>query len=429
MNPIRSSNQQESNPIWKFIPLDQYAKPQAPTKETIRTGISGLKGWLGRAPTPGEPVLTETELNLVPQVLLDRAAPVPDWREAVPALNANLETWLSASQPEPWGQIVVGGPYSGSAQIISHWAQDIEWRLIDPPSVEQILAEDTGWLGQVLSADQAPVVIPNLEHCYLRHCDGLTLLRRLLDGLSSRRRRYVMGCDSWAWAFLSKAININSSFSYPLTLGALGPEQLGRWLYALARRAGGPGFGFRQADYGKSVLPLFKEASTPEGEPSAAPGPSDRDNQEAKKVTDFLSYLASFSFGLPGIAWAAWRHSLRLAPEAEIDETTLQDNDGEEIPTIWVKPWSQLKFPAIPTQTDRCQLIFILQMLLLHNGLTAPVLSELLPYASSEVRQTLYYLDHVGLVATEQEIWRVTPLAYPAVRRFLEGEGYLVAAI
>ncbi|MFP3868367.1 MAG: hypothetical protein ACLFUU_09420 [Desulfobacteraceae bacterium] len=429
MSPGDSSNKEISASIWKFIPLDQYVKPQAPAKETIRTGLSGLKEWLRRSPKPSEPLVVQTELDWVPQFLLDQAAPAPDWQEAAPALTTALDKWLAAGQPEPAGQVVVGAPYSGIAQIISHWAQTVGWRLVDPPSADQILAADPEWLTPLLKTDEVPLVIPHLEHCYLRHYDGLALIHHLLNGLSGRRRHYLIGCDSWAWAYLSKTINIESFFPLPLTLGAFGYEQLGYWFHDLAGRGRGPGFVFRQADYGRPVLPPFKNNSASEGGPSGEPKSIDRDNEEYKKVTEFLSYLASFSFGIPGIAWTGWRYSLRLAPEAEFKDIAPESSPGEAKRTIWVKPWSQLNFPALPTQTERSRLIFILQMLLLHNGLTAPLLSELLPFPASEVGQSLYALDHFGLVDAEQGIWRVTPLAYPTVRRFLEGEGYLVAAI
>ena len=48
-----------------------------------------------------------------------------------------------------------------------------------------------------------PWVFPCLERAYLRHPEGLTMVRRFLaNAYAGNLGRGIIGCDSWAWAFL-----------------------------------------------------------------------------------------------------------------------------------------------------------------------------------------------------------------------------------
>ena len=71
----------------------------------------------------------------------------------------------------------------------------------------------------------------------------------------------------------------------------------------------------------------------------------------------------------------------------------------------------------------------ILHTLLLHDGAPAEVLELLLPLSHSQIRHALHQLREGNLVKlTDDDHWRITLLGYPAVRGFMENEGYLVDA-
>ena len=106
-----------------------------------------------------------------------------------------------------------------------------------------ILTGGQDWLTQ-LEEDDEPLVLPHLEHCFLRHYDGLTLLRRLLDHIFSRSRRWLVGCDSWAWAYLSKALKVDTVFPTPFILEAFDQERLKIWFQQLATESGEDHFRF-----------------------------------------------------------------------------------------------------------------------------------------------------------------------------------------
>ncbi|KAB2854694.1 MAG: hypothetical protein F9K46_16590 [Anaerolineae bacterium] len=56
--------------------------------------------------------------------------------------------------------------------------------------------------------------------------------------------------------------------------------------------------------------------------------------------------------------------------------------------------------------------------------MTAELLGCVVPLAPHHVVETLALLQDAGLVEQAAEVWRVTPIGYPAVRGFLEDNRY-----
>jgi hypothetical protein len=412
--------------LWRFIRLDQYTRPSETSRETMRKGISGLWLRLGWGSKAEKSVFAEKdakELSQVPQELVDKAAPDPDWSASLPAVTAAIDSWLDAKVPGSTNQIFVGPPYHGTPEMLTAWARARDWRLVAAPSPEMILTGGQEWLTQ-LEEDNDPLVLPHLEQCFLRHYDGLTLLRRLLDHVISQSRRWLVGCDSWAWAYLSKALKVDTVFPMPFILEGFDQERLKIWFQQLASASGEDHFVFRQLDSGKYVLPRGTED---EVSGDLSPGGAAEDSS-------FLKNVAAYSRGIPGVAWAVWRHSFGFV------DTTAKDGEGrdQEAPAsegvnpthpILVTPWSQLNLPGFPFQRVSLGLLMVLYTLLIHGGLWSRILPELLPLSPMEILENLYLLEASGLLESDQGFWRVTPAGYPAVRQVLQGEGYLTDAI
>lgn len=304
---------------------------------------------------------------------------------------------------------VIGLPRSGNAAVLRHLAAGPGWRTLDPPAPEQILSQDLKWLGQVSTDKEVPWLLPQLERCYLRHPGGLTLVRRLFaELLSGRLGRGIIGCDSWAWSYLNYAARAHPP--NPLVAQALDHERLSRWMRELAAAGTARRLVFRQADNGAYVTRPSQGTAGGEGAPSA--------------MSDFLKHLATFSLGVPGIAWALWRQALQSRPEDAFSGEPEIDGSPDSQATVWVLPWEKLKRPSIPADLDS-NAILILHSLLLHNGLPSEMLIETLPLSSSRLTQALMLLRDRGLIESGEERWQVTASGYPVVRQFLSREGYL----
>jgi hypothetical protein len=408
----------DSRPLWEFIPIDHYTRPTEPATEVVRKGMRGAWGRLRQHSPPEKPLIADAELSQVPEERLREAAPPPAWDDAVSALSSALEHWLKAPEPESSMQVLVGPPFAGVSEIATHWGHAHEWRLITPPLAAQVLEGGSDWFSELESDDKTPLVMPSLEGCYLRHHDGLALIRRLIDWVCAHRLRCLLVCNSWAWAYLRRALEVDVLFPSPLTLQGFDDERLQRWFRSLASGADGAVFTFLQANSGKPVLYGVNhgaESSAEEPIPHKA-----SKSTRSHRVTDFLKYVAGRSRGNPGVAWTIWRRSLHLAVRNEAHGTDIP-NDSH---VLWVKPWSQIDLPYCPSQLSQSDLL-VLHALLLHGCLTTEILPQLLPQTTTEMMHSLHELRARGILHEAQARWQVTPLGYPAVRPILESEGYL----
>ncbi len=399
---------QASPPLWQYVPIADYRIPAATVEGKVKTGLSAL--WQHLRPTPAQPqaspLKTEDELRLVPKAQIERIVPAPDWQPAAAALDDTLAGWLDTEQSARACIFVISPPHGGNGDILTAWAGNRRWRVVSPPSPEQILARDPAWLAD-WTRDPSPWVLPNLERCYLRHACGLDLARRLLDHACAGSLGHgVIGCDSWAWAFLRKAWN--GPEPPLLTLQSFDPQGLARWFQSFIAGSGMDHLVFRQADNGKYVL----------SPPANAVG------DEPAETSDFLRILAAHSRGIPGIAHAIWRANLRTAPDETLSEATTNAEQADRRSTVWVEPWRQIR-QTTPASGLLREYAAPLHTLLLHAGLTGSVLNQLLPLATTSVEATLACLEAAGLVMQRESEWLISPAGYPAIRQFLREDGYL----
>lgn len=408
----RPQGPQQAVPLWQYIPLGEYSPPDEPAVETVRKGIRGALKVFGRA-SP-EAAVPEEELDTLPQQLLDRIVPRPGWRERGKALRAALGPWLDMSPGESPLQVVIGAPHCENARVLTELARARRWRIVDHPTPEQILSGGEDWFAQLDQLDSRRLVIPRLERFFLRHYDGMALIRRLFEHLHDAKCHYLIGCHSWAWAYLSIALQLESLPLPPLTLEAVDDQQLSQWLQQLAGGAE-QSLVFLEQDNNRPVL-------SPPIDPQEGRGHNVTPPPEPLETTGFLKHVASHSRGNPCIAWAVWRASLQTRAGENLNAA---DNVvGFHGNVIWVKPWSALKFPA-PKKKWAHPTLMTLHALLVHGGLPLPSLQRLLPFDASTTTRIAHELLDADVVEKEHGQWDVSRLGYPAVRQNLSGEDYL----
>ncbi len=410
------TTEQTPKPLWRFIPLAQFEKerPQEPTQEVVRHGLRAIWQRFSRnRSTQAEPETPEEARSLksAPQRMMDMAVPQSEWAKVGGAgLDEALGGWL---EQESGSYAIVGGPASGVDEMVRAWAQDHGLRVLTPPS-PQVLLSGEDWLGQQLTegeGDRPHLILPGLERYFLRHPDGLDGVRRLLDLIWTDQITCLVTCDSWAWAYLNRVLHIEAILPAPLTLAPLDATALTRWFRELAERNEPRSLTFRQATNGRPVLP------------SASAG-QETDDKAAKTDREFLIHLAARSRGNPGVARAIWRESLQVNSAEEVESKAQEEAAADRGYTMWVNPWAKLGLPSLPSNADR-EDAQVLHTLLLHNGLSAEQLSDLLPLGRAKVMQIIHRLRAARLVTDEAERWIITPLGYPAVRAFLGREGFL----
>ncbi len=322
-----SEMKREAPPVWQYVPIADYRLPAAPVIQTARNSLSVLQRLFKRDEAEPDILLRQAdELRMLPRRQLERIVPALDWQNAARELDTQLAEWLKQESPEQSIIFLVGPPHSGCVEILTTWAGQQAWQVLKSPTPEQVMAGDGAWLSDL--RDQRKWVLPGLEKVYLRHAAGLNLIRHFLDlACSGNLGRGIIGCDSWAWAFLRHVWHGRQ----PVTLApqAFQQTQLVEIFQSMADSADNGPLLFRQSDNGRYVLP------PPET------------NEGACKDEQF--FAASGRSQNVGISRALWRASLRTRPDVADNEEVVKEDRKQLSRTIWVAPWGQLKCPSLPS--------------------------------------------------------------------------------
>ncbi|MFZ1399583.1 MAG: hypothetical protein WAS33_21930 [Candidatus Promineifilaceae bacterium] len=405
-------------PVWEYIPITEYRRPAAPVHETVR---QGYQSWLSRL----QPRLfNRNHFFSVPPYLLNRVAPAPDPTQIIAALTQAMHGWELSKESEQVIQVLVGPPGSGIEQATIALAKQNGWQIMGAPTVRQILSGGDAWVDQVTRPSLMPLVIPRLGKCFLRHQEGLELLSRLLDWLQTTHRRCLIACDSWAWAYLKKTLQIDVMLPTPLVLAPFDGAKVQFWLPFLANQIHDGRFTFRQMEDGKLIFPLADVY-----EKSVAhyrvPGEVQRYGDWVS-VPHFFRQLAAYGRGVPGVIWQMWRQSLEIAADGRLDMLKPELPLGEDKRyTVWVQPWSRLQLPTMPGGLGTNESL-VLHTILLHGGASAQLIADLTPLSHNEVRRILQMFARAYLLEKDDGTWLVPLVAYPTVRNHLANEGYLV---
>lgn len=410
---------EQYKPLWEYIPSDHYKSPPAPAREVVRNSVVSF--WERLHPAAGLTAVSRLALRSIPFYLLDRAAPIPDLSCMVTALQSALPGWLNGREPEQTIQVVVGPPGSRVEQTVTGLARHQGWQLMGPPEPEQVLAGGTAWLEKVKAGGFVPLIIPRLGKCYLRHQEGLVLMGRLLDWLQTTKRRCLIACDSWAWAYLVKSLQIDVMLPNPIALAPFDGPRLQFWLPALAQQIHKGRFIFRETENGRRLFPM---ADVYEAAFNNVPTQTERYGDWVA-VSYLLRQLAAHGRGLPGVIWELWRRCLQIGIDVNLNKLVEAQAASDKRYTIWVRPWAHLKLPTVPGTSGTDESL-VLHAILLHGGASAQLLASLLPLSDNEVRRILRTCCEWGLIEKKHGTWNVTLLAYPNVRSFLIMEGYLV---
>ncbi len=374
--------------LWEWVRLPAYVLPSAPVPEKLRRGLSGL--WASLAPRRRRAEKPVEELRFAPleQLAQRQHAPDPAWLEVVEAWQ---KCWLGQAVEGP--VFVIDPPFGAGADLLRSWAERRGWPCIEAPPAHQLLDDNAAWLDAL---PEPPWVLPNLEACYLRHVRGLRLVRELLARLRSHwESRCVIGCDSWAWAYLVHAVPIPDHD--PWVLQAFDRERLLRLLNPPQANAR-----VRSCDGGAEIFP--------------AENGSEGSSQAAS--------LAALTRGNPGLALQLWRGALRTAIGPEEQQA---DSDPH---TLWVLPVRALEAGLPSTSESRdAESLTLLHGLLLHRGLPGRLLATLLGRSEIDVLGRLARLERAGLVEVRAARWYVSAAGYLPVRWLLARAGYLVDSL
>lgn len=409
------SNQWPETPsYWQFVPIGDYQVPALPARGAMSEAWTQFKRALRRIDDESlQPARKEAQLRALSEVRLSHLVPPVDPNDPADALDGALYDWMTGHDERPV-RFVVGQPHGCYPQLLPFWAQRHGARLIDPPDPETLLEGDLGVLDRfevdrpgTRAGNGGMWVIPDLAHWYLRHPEGLRLVRALLARAETGELgRGIIGCDSWAWAYLGHLWPMPHHDA--LTAQGFDGTRLTRLLFHQIERQPHRRVHFRNAANGQDILAV----------PSNGNGNGVTAHPE-------LQRLAAHCRGNPGTALTYWRESLRTEPDdggVTAVEGEQRNDDIFDEEDVWVT--NQLHEPILPNETGE-DVALVLHALLLHNGLATRWLAELLPLARDVSLAILLRLTRAGLVTRRGDRHIVTALGYQSVRSLLQRRDYL----
>ena len=377
----------------RFLPIGRYSVPAMPTEHALRRRLMRLKRAVLRE-TDAPAVADDSLARATPDVLDELASP-PACGPLVDELERTLAPWLGKTQRTSRLKLVVLPPCDRH-DVVEAWAREHGHAVVSAPS-RRALFEGVDTRSPLAADARGLLVIPRLEHWFLRHHRGLQAIRALLAGLDGLDRPCVVGCNSWAWAWLATATGAGVILPQAIVPQAFDAARLHSWFASLAQADSNAAITFRLAGTGDDVFAV-----------DAAGAPSHR----------HLQQLAARSFGIPWVAWALWRDSLRIRSDADELSPELRDAAATDARTMWVAEPAE---PELPPKHEGSSLL-VLQSLLIHGELDAESLHATLPSGGDP--DVVPALVATGFVERDDGIVRVRPSAYPAARERLEAAGY-----
>ena len=452
----------DKQPPLGLVPLGDYRSPGMPAEHVVRALWRRLKERMGSS-NP-DPVRSASRLEDATLQALDEVVGPPACGPLLDDFDAAVRAWLD--EPNGSFHCVVVLPPCDSTDVIGSWAQSRGLAVLGAPERDQghVLSLVAGTVSKAHDSgadrpEQSPaftpegkaplLVIPRLEAWFLRRRNGLLAVRALLAELQQAERRCLIGCNSWAWAFLVRAAGAALVLPSPRTFVAFDSTRLQAWFSELAEgeKNGTESIVFRLAHSGADVLET---------------------NDNGALACNYLDELAARSNGIPWVAWHLWRNALRTGIDAvetrkanghvrakasgqNLDNQAGRSNapsgrdagapaivglEGEAkgvtapekgIPanerTFWI---TNVPDPDLPHHHDDNALL-VLHALLIHGALDTAELLSVLPDATAA--EVLPALLRSGFLERQGNQLAVMPSAYPAVRRALLADGFPIGEL
>lgn len=270
-------------------------------------------------------------------------------------------------------------------------------------------------------------VIPDLDWCFLRCIEGLDGINHLLAAIMGDRSRFwLIGCNHWAWSYLSYVCQANEVLEQTLSLPWLSSLELKHWLAGISQ------------DLGLDIDADRPDRSDRQPAPKAAADLSE--DWSSKAELQYFKQLATLAQGSSQVAAHLWLQSLHHdaePDEAQDDAGPAADQpleetaapDGGDGSTHLARTPIRRQPPDLPTlpelkSGDR----YLLYSLLLHGSITLSHLAVSLGTDQHSVNTQIQSLRRAGLVEQQGLLLWVKPAYYAGLKSDLERNNFLVGA-
>ena len=354
-----------------FVTLSSYARPQPQGRNVLERMARDLWNKVRGSDSDASTLLEGyTPIGSSEQ---KKVSPPPAYASLKHDLTLRMNSWLSNPDAAETTRLIIYPP-TDNARFMRDWARERDVILFDPPERKAFDTQVAERIAEVQR--EGVVVIPDLQRYFLRSVGHMDGIRRLLVAVCDTPYRVVLGCNSFGWQFLVKALDAQHLLPTATVSQAYNGEELRKWLHRSVRAGG---YTVHGTDTGGD---LFAEGNV-----------------------GWFNRLSYLSYGIPWVAWAYWRRSLFVSPEGNPKQL-----------------WANMATPPAFPSNDARESLLVLHALLVHGGMTGDDLAEVLPLAGEGTAVAM--LRRRGFVEDVDGRWCVTPFGYPSVRAQLALAGY-----
>ena len=387
----------DSQPRQAMIALSDYEPPTMPTEHAMLRLWKRIKQHIqSLRQSESELALPAKKFESATLKALDKVAGPPACGPLLDEFDGALADWRA--DPAGLHHYLVVLPPCDSNDVIAAWAQSRGHAMLDAPPRHRL--HETQPIRFPEDENDALLVIPRLEDWFLRHRNGLASVRALFTELAESNRRCLIGCNSWAWAFLVRSAGAALVLPQPMSFAPFDALRLQQWFSELAAQEAGGQVVFRLAGSGADVL---------------------QKKDDGHLNNSYLEQLASRSHGIPWVAWHQWRQSLHTRLDAGESSPSATENDSR---TLWINDVEDKSRPLeLPLPLDDQESgLLVMHALLMHGSLNAAELAAVLPYPAGS--GVLAALLRAGFIQKHGDLLAPQAGAYPAIRSALKAAGF-----
>ncbi|MGB3464248.1 MAG: hypothetical protein WBA74_03225, partial [Cyclobacteriaceae bacterium] len=264
--------------------------------------------------------------------------------------------------------------------------------LCDKINIEGVNSQET-LITHLKSGARQIMVIENLQNLYLRKTDGFRAFDALFTIISATSQQvfWVATSTIYSWNYLKKTIGIDDFFSDVIEMRDFTKEQITNVIWK-RNRISGFNIRFLMDDEDAQDKKFLK---------------LDDEKQQALLKAEFFNELNAYSRSNVSLALIFWLMSTR-----DIDEHTI---------TIGEFKQPNLNF----LQVLSMEKIYILLALVLHDGLNATELSEVLSMETDTCNHVLFSLLKDGIIIFKNEEYTINTIVYRSTISLLKAKNLI----
>ena len=237
------------------------------------------------------------------------------------------------------------------------------------------------------------IVLENLQHLYLRKINGFENLKFLFELMSETNENvfWITTCTIYGYRYLQKTISISDYFTNHIELGDLDDKQI---VDIILKRHRVSGYDlFFEADENIILNKKFQKLSD--------------DEKQIQLEKNYFSNLNKFGDSNISLALLFWVRSTSSISEDKI--------------TIGHLPKIDFSFLSALSNTK----LFILNILLLHDGLTEEDASNINGISIDSNRRLLSTMEDDGILVRKNKLFLINPLLYRPIVEVLKSKNII----